>query len=151
MFINCQIPDKHWIVKTRHALETYHRDILVGSCVVLQFSQANFTRRLRDIFNPQTSSVTLQSGMVVLSSHKHRGFHTKFSLQNSKCYELYLQSVYRLWIYNIHSFLVNLYYSASWLFYLLNCIFLTPFYEVTESVIQAYKSGFYMKQCWSYS
>lgn len=65
-----------------HASATYHRNVFVGSCVVLQFSQANFTRRLRDIFNPQTSSVTLQSGVMVLSSHKHRWFHTKFALEN---------------------------------------------------------------------
>ena len=56
---------------SKKGLDTYSINIVVRSRVVLQLSQTNFERGLRDVFNPHTCSVTLQSGTIVRDGDKH--------------------------------------------------------------------------------
>ena len=56
----------------------------MGSCVVLQFPQTNFKWRLRDVFNPHTGSVTLQSGMMVRGSYIYWSITENFPFVENK-------------------------------------------------------------------
>ena len=52
---------------------TYNINILVWACVILKFPQTYFERRSSDVFQPNTSGVSLQSCMVMRNGYKDWG------------------------------------------------------------------------------
>ena len=76
----------------------------------------------------------------MLSSHKHRWFHTEFALENKHVVQSLSERFSSLSGKMHVTFSIILHFVT---FYL---IFLTSFYGITKHVTQAHQSGCYMKQ-----